>query len=340
MNKKRYQIFISSTYEDLKEERQKVTQAILKLYHFPIGMEMFHADNEEQWTQIKNTIDMSDYYILIIGRYCGTLIDTEEISYTEKEYNYALSKGIPILSFIISDKARKESYGIETNKQQKALQKFIKRAKKLPCEFWSTPDELAYQVASTLSIKFRENNRKGWVPYNPYGISFSEEVSDSLAGKYVLLYYSELRADTRRLIMSKMVIDKSGLVTLYNNVKVDAHDAEYIYRGSCCIAENAIYIFLKNEFSHEQVTLYLIKSAGNLDRFIGLCTAMSSNMTPVCIKIACFKEKMFDKGINQKLLDDIIKSNNTVWENDMLIIEESQKHLFFSDKIIERPYQV
>lgn len=55
---KRYQIFISSTYEDLKEERQKVTQAILKLYHFPIEMEMFRVDNEEQWIHIKNTIDM------------------------------------------------------------------------------------------------------------------------------------------------------------------------------------------------------------------------------------------------------------------------------------------
>ncbi len=48
---------------------------------------MFHADNEEQWIQIKNTIDMSDYYILIVGRYCGTLIEDEGISYTEKEYN-------------------------------------------------------------------------------------------------------------------------------------------------------------------------------------------------------------------------------------------------------------
>lgn len=46
-----------------KEERQKVTQAILKLYNFPIGMEMFHADNEELWIQIKNTIDMTDYYV-------------------------------------------------------------------------------------------------------------------------------------------------------------------------------------------------------------------------------------------------------------------------------------
>lgn len=160
---KRYQIFISSTYEDLIKEREKVTQAILKLYNFPIGMEMFHADNEEQWAQIKNTIDMSDYYVLIVGRYCGTLIEKEGISYTEKEYDYALSKGIPVLSFVISDEAKKESYGVETNKQQKALRKFVKKVKKLPCEFWTTPDELAYQVTSTLSIKISENNRVGWI---------------------------------------------------------------------------------------------------------------------------------------------------------------------------------
>ena len=91
---------------------------------------------------------------------------------------------------------------------------------------------------------------------------------------------------------------------------------------------------MKNEFSHEQVTLYLSKSAGNLDRFVGLCMAMSSNMSPISLKVACFKEELFDKGINQKLLADIIKSNNTIWGNDMLIIEESQKHLFFSDKIL------
>lgn len=52
MNKK-YQIFISSTYEDLKEERSKVVATILKANHFPIGMEMFSADNVEQWEQIK-----------------------------------------------------------------------------------------------------------------------------------------------------------------------------------------------------------------------------------------------------------------------------------------------
>lgn len=65
---KKYQIFVSSTHEDLKKERDKVFATILKMNHFPIGMELFNADNIEQWEQIKRTIDSSDYYVLIIKK--------------------------------------------------------------------------------------------------------------------------------------------------------------------------------------------------------------------------------------------------------------------------------
>ena len=274
---KRYQIFISSTYKDLIEERQKVTQAILKLYHFPIGMEMFHADNNEQWCQIKNTIDMSDYYILIVGRYCGTLIEKEGINYTEKEYNYAISKGIPVLSFIISDDAKKESYGIETNKQQKAYKKFVKKVKELPCEFWHTPEELAYQVSSALSVKFRENNRNGWMPYNPYGIIGSSNIDDTFAGNYNILYFSALKGGKKNLIVSQMIISPDGTVTLYNNIRNGRNeDAEYSYHGICKLEENIIYIYLNNDFSKEKATIYFIRLVGNLGRFIGLFLALSS----------------------------------------------------------------
>ena len=332
---KRYQIFISSTYKDLIEERQKVTQAILKLYHFPIGMEMFHADNEEQWSQIKNTIDMSDYYILIVGRYCGTLIEDEGISYTEKEYNYAISKGIPVLSFVISDEAKKESYGIETSKQQRALKKFVKKVKKLPCEFWNTSDELAYQVASTLSIKFKENNRNGWMPFNPYGISYSEKVDSYFIGNYDVLYYSELKGKGKKFIKSKLIINYDATVVFYNNIKNSIVDAEYNYHGVCRIDENTIYIYLYNDFSNERATMYFIRSVGNLNRFIGLFIALSSNLVPVCIKVACFKEELYKRGVDEELLKGIITSSNVNWKNNMLIIEERQKHLFFSDDIIK-----
>ena len=45
---KKYQIFISSTYTDLVEARTKVRDAILSIYHFPVGMELFGAADEEQ----------------------------------------------------------------------------------------------------------------------------------------------------------------------------------------------------------------------------------------------------------------------------------------------------
>lgn len=73
---KKYQIFISSTFDDLKEERQKVRDAILSMYHFPIGMEMFSAADEEQWNTIKETIDSSDYYVVIIAHRYGLVIDS------------------------------------------------------------------------------------------------------------------------------------------------------------------------------------------------------------------------------------------------------------------------
>ena len=71
---KKYQIFISSTYEDLKEVRAKAIHTILSMNQFPAGMELFSAADEEQWQIIKETIDSSDYYILIVGRKYGSII--------------------------------------------------------------------------------------------------------------------------------------------------------------------------------------------------------------------------------------------------------------------------
>jgi len=52
---KRYQVFVSSTYADLQEERQEVMQALLELDCIPAGMELFPAANEDQWTLIRRS---------------------------------------------------------------------------------------------------------------------------------------------------------------------------------------------------------------------------------------------------------------------------------------------
>ena len=86
---KRYQVFVSSTYADLQEERQEVMQALLELDCIPAGMELFPAANEDQWTLIKKVIDDCDYYMVnLAGRYGS--IGPDDLSYTEMEYRYAL----------------------------------------------------------------------------------------------------------------------------------------------------------------------------------------------------------------------------------------------------------
>lgn len=50
---KRFQVFISSTYSDLQQERSKVMQTIMSLNCIPAGMELFPASNDEQFEFIK-----------------------------------------------------------------------------------------------------------------------------------------------------------------------------------------------------------------------------------------------------------------------------------------------
>lgn len=89
MNGKKFQVFISSTYIDLIEERRKVLDVLLMADCIPAGMEAFVATDNEQFEVIKKVIDLCDYYVLIIGQRYGSINESTGISYTEMEYEYA-----------------------------------------------------------------------------------------------------------------------------------------------------------------------------------------------------------------------------------------------------------
>jgi hypothetical protein len=88
--KKKLQVFVSSTYFDLLEERQAAVEAILKSGHIPAGMELFAAGNESQLNTIRRWIDDSDAYMLILGGRYGSVDPTTRLSYTELEYDFAV----------------------------------------------------------------------------------------------------------------------------------------------------------------------------------------------------------------------------------------------------------
>lgn len=156
---KKYQVFISSTYEDLKEERIETAKTVLQLDCIPAGMEYFCSSSEEQFNVIKQIIDLCDYYILIVGNRYGSIHRELKKSFTELEYEYALSKNIPILVFIKKDN--------NPDPKEKHVNEFMNFKEKVSSNrvvtFWSTKEELSKNIAISLSKEIFKNGRVGWV---------------------------------------------------------------------------------------------------------------------------------------------------------------------------------
>lgn len=149
---KRYQVFISSTKEDLIDERKELIYKLLEADFLPAGMELFLSSTDSAWDVIEKTIDISDYYILIIGFRYGTLTK-EGISFTEKEYNYAVKKKIPVLAFIQDRDAEVKASNREKNpNRNKKLEEFIDRVKRerTVVDNWNGKDDLLYKILATL----------------------------------------------------------------------------------------------------------------------------------------------------------------------------------------------
>jgi Domain of unknown function (DUF4062) len=137
-------------------------QALLELDCIPIGMELFPAADDDQWTLIKRLIDDCDYYILIVGRY-GSL-NNEGISYTQMEYEYALSQEIPIISILPKKPDTIPIGKSETDKPLiKKLKDFKVLAEKKMCRYWESSHDLGSQVSRSLVKLIKDKPRPGWV---------------------------------------------------------------------------------------------------------------------------------------------------------------------------------
>lgn len=160
---KRYTVFVSSTFEDLQEERKEVMQALLELDCIPAGMELFPASNDDQWTLIKRVIDDCDYYILIIGGRYGSTND-EGISYTQMEFEYALSTNKSIISFLPKHPEKIESGKTEQDpEKKKKLEEFKSLVKKKLIKFWENPENLGSIVSRSMIRLIKDFPAEGWV---------------------------------------------------------------------------------------------------------------------------------------------------------------------------------
>lgn len=143
---------------------------------FPIGMEMFSAANDDQWKIIKEAIDSSDFYILIIGNRYGSIEDTTGISYTEKEFDYAVEKKIPVLAFIVDNSMSMIPDRFDSDPQKIAkLNAFKEKVKQSGryVKFWKNVDNLETLISQSISKAVLRGNRPGWVRTTDFDIDKS-----------------------------------------------------------------------------------------------------------------------------------------------------------------------
>ena len=166
--KRMYQVFISSTYKDLEEERFEVMQTLLKMGCMPAGMELFPAANDSQWNFIKKVIDESDYYLLIVGGKYGSIHPELGISYTRMEYEYATETKKPILRFLIKDQNKLPQEKIEKDpRAAKKLEEFKRiLLKDNLCKHYHNPHDLALQVAHGINNLKEQHPESGWISAN------------------------------------------------------------------------------------------------------------------------------------------------------------------------------
>jgi nucleoside 2-deoxyribosyltransferase len=165
--KKRLQVFVSSTFTDLIEERQAAVEAILRAGHIPAGMELFTAGDESQMEVIKRWIDESDVYLLILGERYGSIEPKSGKSYTYIEYEYAINQSKPLFACVVNDSAiderlkQKGRNVIEQNNPQK-LKEFREFVCAKMVRFWSEPKDIKLCILETLPEFAQREDLRGW----------------------------------------------------------------------------------------------------------------------------------------------------------------------------------
>ncbi|UCH93963.1 MAG: DUF4062 domain-containing protein, partial [Candidatus Aminicenantes bacterium] len=173
-----YRIFLSSTAIDMKEHRKKVIDAILRMGDLPVAMETFGAlPNEPVEVCISKVRQCNALVVMVAHRY-GWVPGPEEggdgfKSITRIEVETALNEGIPVFAFLVD-----MNYGWTQPKEQDLLLKakgkedvekvvlnvkafkdfreFLENKAGLTRETFTTPEDLALKVSTSLSNLARE----------------------------------------------------------------------------------------------------------------------------------------------------------------------------------------
>ncbi|MDP6922561.1 MAG: DUF4062 domain-containing protein, partial [Lutibacter sp.] len=249
-----------------RDERELVIKAILEMGHIPVGMEMFSAGDEQQWKLIQTQIDDCDYYVVISAFRYGSL--DNEISYTEKEYDYAVQKEIPVLGFVIQEGVSWPSDRVDQNAAKvEKLVTFKHKIKGKLISFWKDKNDLYGKVSIALMKQFNTNPRIGWVKSSEHsGPEVLKEISrlsneNNALRDELARFYKQCQLDKKEEFQKTLDVlkhNKRNLSFFYRHGYKFEDDREYTLME--------IFDLLAPELMIENSTIYCAYYLGSMLR--------------------------------------------------------------------------
>jgi hypothetical protein len=143
--------FLSSTYVDLKEFREKVEEALSRVEVGTRSMPYFGSREGDPIEQCLAKLKKCNYYIGIIGHRYGSIQQPANLSYTEIEYREAKKMGIPRRIYLADATVSVQVDQIESDAIRGRLDQFKQTVKRENAVVpFSSPDDLATKVLADI----------------------------------------------------------------------------------------------------------------------------------------------------------------------------------------------
>ena len=277
MTKRKLQIFLSSTYEDLIEHRLAAMEAILAAGHIPAAMEQFSPGDETAWEKIRSWIDESDAFILILGGRYGSLEPESGKSYVQLEYEYAMERKKPFFALVIHDKYHEErvkqlGLAVDERTHRREYDEFKRVVTQRLCRFWGDKKDIQAAIFQKLPEWAQRSDLNGWVR------------GDEVATTHVTNELARLSEENRDL-RSKLSINAESfdgisfeeMAGLLRNAAIRYIDADIKERASKVLGREPQNVGELFEILHESLATHGTYNNRTLDPLISFGLAVVRN---------------------------------------------------------------
>lgn len=231
--------FISSTYQDLVEYRQKAAEAIERLGQQGIRMEVFGARPEGAVKVCRDEIQDADVFIGIYAHRYGYIPPEGELSITEMEFDFAVEQQKTIFCFLVNEDYPWRPAFIEEEPNRSKLRLFKGRINSnFVRDTFTTPDDLAFKVAASvghyLLTKAVKDNLDRAAEREPVG---TEEDRNQVARRAARL--SSIIRGSRILLVNDVPSQMYHMLKLYEALGIEVTIATTSSEAFSLLAANS-----------------------------------------------------------------------------------------------------